>query len=436
MTDSAIDKVLAGIDPSDAKKHFEHHGVKGMKWGVRRTLQQLHPSERAGYIAGRDAKWLAKVEANPKLAKISSKAAREAKGLTKKLKQDYKDRGINLKKDPLQMARYDNELKGILERSLDNASYKVHKYSPSRLSEVRIHRHPDGTITALVAPRHNAKIVKQQGKIAKADAKRAKVEAKAMSHDDMSLDTETDFDGLEFILDVDDKGFVDDISVPGDLAHAEAAEFLKAMGMDDTSLAHYGRKGMKWGRHIFTDVQLGRLNRKQAKIEEKQAKVDAQQKQLDSTGAANGTVRVSVKNADGKNPAEIHISADAERFIKTHQKSGIEMSDREIKEAIQRANIVKQYNDMFAPNPNSELKAKVEALQLQRDYSQLQAQMRPPTAAQRLIKASGSAFTAYTKLNDATGGEMNKALEQAMGLKSTGGKHKSKESAFGGKRKK
>lgn len=217
-----------------------HYGVKGMRWGVVRQLKGMAPGDRDAFIKTKDAKWLAKVEANPKLSKISRVAARDATRQTKKLKADYKAQGLNIKKDSLARTRYDTELKGILENSLDKASYRVHKFSPSRLSEVAIHRHPDGSITAMVRPRTNLKIVKQQGKIARADYKRTKAEnkaaKKAMQHADILVeDAADDFDGMEFLLVQDEEGFVTEVrSTVGDDEMAQAEEMV------DDFLAHFG----------------------------------------------------------------------------------------------------------------------------------------------------------------------------------------------------
>lgn len=231
---------------------LEHFGVKGMRWGVRRDAKKLGGTAAYAKAKVRDDAWAAKVEANPKLGKVSAKAARQAKRLTKKLKKDYKDQGINLKKDALARSRYDTELKNILQNSLDKAAYKVHKNSPSGLSEVAIHRHPDGSITAIVQPRHNAKLVKQKGKIAKRDARTAKREEKDALRQDALFDLVGDilhaelesadglYDGLKFILEADDEGYVDDISVEGDDLSQSDEEL-------DDELAHFGVKGMKWG---------------------------------------------------------------------------------------------------------------------------------------------------------------------------------------------
>ena len=242
-----IEATLAANGLSDPKA-LEHYGTKGMKWGVRRALQKMPAGDRAAFIAAKDAKWEAKVAAKPKLDKISRVAARDAKVQTKKLREDYKERGWDIKKDSLARTRYDTELKNILENSLDKAAYKVHKYPPSRLREVAIHRHPDGTIDASVVIRMNAKLVKQTAKINRADTKRANAEKKAeakrleeqtkqknaaLAHaisEAVTPDAETDFDDLVFRLTTDEEGFVSDVQVPG-----------------ESSLAHYGIKGMRWG---------------------------------------------------------------------------------------------------------------------------------------------------------------------------------------------
>src|SRR5688572_23609013 len=75
---------------TDAVDFLEHYGVRGMRWGVRRQLKKLPSSERGAYLKSKDAKWLAKVEAKPKLSKISKLTSKYAKREIKNLKKDYK----------------------------------------------------------------------------------------------------------------------------------------------------------------------------------------------------------------------------------------------------------------------------------------------------------------------------------------------------------
>ena len=155
----------------------------------------------------------------------------------------------------------------------------------------------------------------------------------------------------------------------------------------DEFLAHHGIKGMRWG-----------VRRKDPSGS-------------DGPAGAGSTDK----------PAEtLHVSADVERFIRTHQKAGVEMSDREIKEAVQRANLVKQYNDVFAPDGNKELRAKVEALALKAKMTEL---TKKPTALERvdkLIASSSKGFEAFDKLNKATGGDLQKKLAFTFDMSQAG----------------
>src|SRR5690606_17987030 len=94
--------------------------------------------------------------------------------------------------------------------------------------------------------------------------------------------------------------------------------------------------------------------------------------------------------------AQLKISADAERVARTLSKEGYEMSTREIKEANDRLAAVEAYNRNFSSNP--ELKAKVEALKLQAEYSRLQAEMNP-TKIQRVAAYTDTMSKAYENFN-------------------------------------
>lgn len=329
-----------------------HYGKRGMKWGVRGDLKKLDAPARASYLKTKDAAWKNKVEANPKLSKVSRIAARDAKRRTKKLKADYKAQGKSIRRDLLARTRYDNELKTILEQSLDRASFKVHKTSPSRLNEVVIHRHPDGSMTATIAARSNAKIVKQFGRIAKADenrakdAKKAEVRAAKVVHTAIDEVTESTFIGLEFLLVTDDEGFVDDIITPfdSDAEHDDLegddllddlitdmsfsnelkqSDLLPVVGVVDNFLAHYGKVGMKWGRRRRADAHTINLLRKQANSEDHNAAHDLKGKSLNSLSNAqiktiNSRMQLETtyKNLTAKPPTK------GERFIKNLLKHG------------------------------------------------------------------------------------------------------------------
>lgn len=237
---------------------LQHYGVKGMRWGVRRDLKKLSPGKaREDYIKSYDKKWTDKVNKNPKATKVASMAAKEAKKMTKELNNQYKEQGysfgknslrsnnINNKRNKLAKTRYESEVKGILEASLDKASYKVYGNSPSGFSQVNIKRNADGTLYAEIGPRSNAKLTKQQISLTKYDQRQAKKQAKTVKH---SAEEMPDYDGVVWIIKEDADGFYEDFEVVQDLTQS---------GLDEV-LQHYGIKGMRWGvrREVGADGRI------------------------------------------------------------------------------------------------------------------------------------------------------------------------------------
>ncbi len=185
----------------------------------------------------------------------------------------------------------------------------------------------------------------------------------------------------------------------------------------DNFLAHYGVPGMRWGLRR-TEAVLA------ARREKSIQKLGAKQEKLDSKAAKLGIPKKTGSSDDGGDSPKtspVKLSADAERFVKTHQKSPSEMSDREIKETVNRANSVKQYNDLFSPDPNKELAQKVSALQLQKQYSQLQREMNPTRTQKitRFVSGQSDSFKAFKELDKATDGAMSKQMKAGLAVLNT-----------------
>lgn len=137
-----------------------------------------------------------------------------------------------------------------------------------------------------------------------------------------------------------------------------------------------------------------------------------------------GSAKTMIKKKDGS-WEETHLSSDAEAFVKARQKPGSEMSNKELKDTLNRARMIKEYNDMFSPQPNSALKQKVDAMNLQKQYNTLYRDMHP-TKTQKVatfVAGATAAYAAYNKLNKETGGALGKTISGALGT-SSGGKHR------------
>lgn len=172
-----------------------------------------------------------------------------------------------------------------------------------------------------------------------------------------------------------------------DLTHAEE--------MVEDFLAHFGVKGMKWGVRR-SDAELSR------------ARGGRKSKPTDNA------------DSDGDGKKDTRLSADAERFVRTTQKQGHEMSDREIREALNRAKMVKEYDEIFGQNKETgKLKAKVEKLRLEKDLRQLEREVNPTALdrAKALMDRASDAYDAYQRLDKATDGKLSDKLDEFLGRK-------------------
>lgn len=199
--------------------------------------------------------------------------------------------------------------------------------------------------------------------------------------------------------------------VRASLSDEPPSEMVHSDDSMDNFLEHYGIKGMKWGIRR-TDAQLGRIARLRSALSRKKGDDD-------SSGKSSGGSKKDDDDSDA--PKQKSSSEDHEKFVAALGKSPEEMSTRELQEANNRAVALQNYQRMFAPagaEGKSELQRKVDELNLQKQYKQLQADLTPErkSAVDKLVSTAAGGYNVYTKLDKAVGGDLSKSLSRKLGL--------------------
>lgn len=187
-------------------------------------------------------------------------------------------------------------------------------------------------------------------------------------------------------------------------------EFLAKHGVTQPPLEHSGVKGMRWGvrkddRGSNSGVRgaIERHNaRKLAKAEKTLNKAVARtEKKIDKAlepAGSNEAGRQHLRAATAKSPHEL--------------------SDQELREVLSRANQIRQYEQLFNPPQKSPLEQKVQQLQLQKQYFDLQKALNPPqpSSLDKFKKNAGKGFKAYQTIDKQMKGALSSGITKKLGL--------------------
>lgn len=131
--------------------------------------------------------------------------------------------------------------------------------------------------------------------------------------------------------------------------------------MDNNELRHWGVRGMKWGVRRYQNKDGSLTNAGQKRYERDQ-KENAGKKKGNRVGAADSNRWVkedldrTKKLTDASSNMTKELKKINENSIKSKPKIKMDlsnMSDKEMRDKINRAFLEKQYNDMFAPQKTS-----------------------------------------------------------------------------------
>lgn len=192
---------------AELDRFLAHHGVKGMKWGVRRA------EKKAAKAADKaDAKWVKDVAKS--WVGVYNGAADSNNAVLKRLNNDPRFKNQDFRKPSALRSQYYEEMRQAFEKNYNDSAAKVLPKNPTGRLKVSMTLDNPSQFPSFYV-----------------DA------TDAMAHAD-SLER------FQLNVEYDDMGYISSINVPAELMQTDITEEDL-----DAYLEHYGVKGMKWGVH-------------------------------------------------------------------------------------------------------------------------------------------------------------------------------------------
>lgn len=262
------------------------YGVKGMKWGVRRDLKAMDASAREGYLKTKESPWLEKANSDKVLKKVSRNAAKEVKREIKALNREYREKGVNLRRDAKARSEYVERATSMTQSTLNRLANKYAGKSKTGLYEARAEMTPDGRLQIRAQVKVNRKTIKQLEQLRNTKPK------PEMKHSD-----ESDELIVEFPLDEEGYPITDNLEHSSLMTMEEVDEAMDAV--------QYGVKGMQWGvRRSSRELRNAAAARKPA------------EKKGESKPADNKTPSGSSGGTPAGNSIQNHVETSTQRYAR------------------------------------------------------------------------------------------------------------------------
>ena len=357
-----MDDILKEVVPSEIK----HYGVKGMKWGVRRKTFSGKAAARTTLARStlKSATWAARASGQPMgqsevYHQVYRGAASKIRQGTRALNRDPKYKNANFRKDSSLRKQYYDDYSKMVVQQLNASATRNGRSPDGRLQmkfsfDANTELSPKASITrvetlgARSQSRKEAntsiKGMKADTKAARQEVREAKKASKELSHDASSPDETTLFN---VTLSIDETGHIVDMELDG-VEHSNLR--------DEDYIEHYGVPGQRWGFRKATTRGGTPPSKRKRKADEGEDKKEAEAPK---------------------------------------KKSAKDLTDAELREAINRVQLEKQYNQLTTPQKAESVVSSV----LKTAGKQV---------ATQVITQVGTAY-----LSKAVGVNLNKALPDA-----------------------
>lgn len=370
------DPDLSEIEVDDLNS-LMHHGVKGMKWGVRKdrrgkvkpgsVLKKIgkDPMDVKNKVSRKEAIEKFNEKRAPRgydfhygnkrdaLRKTMLKAQPKIKKEIKAINKSEKYKNADLRKASKLRDEYYRDISASVTKQLNAASALK---GTTRNRQYKLHF--DYNVEKDVYP--SISIRSNEARGGRSEAKKKARQDRRISHSDEPEES----DDIKLIVKWGPKGLIEDISLPGSDV-AEHGSILISNMLDGDALEHHGVKGMKWGV---------RKDRKKTGRAQTSSNRTGSTTKTGALTKASGSVSDLIKKAKEKASVKVQ-DRQAKKKAAAAEAEKAKAKAKTLTEAVkkQSKNSSNTINKKYSKLSNDELRALNERMRLEKEYDELRS---------------------------------------------------------------